>query len=81
MDLRVLVGRPDPHKRDAVNIGGMGTPPGPTDEGRKGPVSADEMVDETEREASPASDPPSFWAGPDRLPIDTGEQSDDEATS
>jgi len=39
------------------------------------------MVDETEREASPASDPPSFWAGPDRLPIDPGEQSDDEATS
>ncbi len=69
------------HDMDAVNIVGMGTSRGPLDEGRRDPSSADELIDETEREASPASDPPSFWAGPDRLPIDPDEQSDHERTS
>lgn len=59
----------------------MGTSTGPLDERHKDPSSADEMVDETEREASPASDPPSFWAGPDRLPIDPAEQADHERDS
>lgn len=55
---------------DAVSLGSMGTSTGPIDEGHKDPLSADQKVDEAEREASPASDPPSFWAGPDRLPVD-----------
>ncbi len=76
-----MVARPILDGMDAVNIGGMGTSPGPPDERHKDPSSADEMVDETEREASPASDPPSFWAGPDRLPIDPGEQADHERSS
>ncbi len=61
------------HDEDAVSLGDMGTPTGPINEGRTDPLSVDEKVDETERDASPASDPPSFWAGPDRLPVDPDE--------
>jgi len=42
----------------------------PIDDGQNHVMSADEKVDEAEWEASPASDPPSFWAGFDRLPVD-----------
>ena len=67
------MGRAVLHDKDAVALGSMGTSTGPIDEGHKHLMSADEKVDEAEREASPASDPPSFWAGPDRLPVDQGD--------
>ncbi|MGA2837059.1 MAG: hypothetical protein ABSF84_10725 [Acidimicrobiales bacterium] len=48
----------------------MGSPGAPEDRHDADEVAADEMVDEAERESYPASDPQSFWAGPDEPPAD-----------
>ena len=48
----------------------MGVIPGPEDERGSKPTSADEKIDEAEEESFPASDPQSFWAGPDNPPSD-----------
>ncbi len=59
----------------------MGSPTG--SDGRRGDdgVAADDMVDEAEQESYPASDPQSFWAGPDELPDDQGSDPDPEPGS
>ena len=61
---------PVSHDEDAASLGSMGASTGPIDDDHNHVMSTDEKVDEAEWEASPASDPPSFWAGPDRLPVD-----------
>ena len=48
----------------------MGSTRGPEDERGGEPTSADQMIDEAEEESFPASDPQSFWAGPDEPPHD-----------